>query len=315
MKPSGKPWKIALPFAGFLALCLIWSGYWFWLSTTTRAAMQEWRSEQARQGMALDCANESWGGFPFRIEVRCSPGRVTRAGQSVTFTKLTIMAQAYRLRHLLILNDGDTILADGARETTIRHEGAIASLILRKDGDLQADAQITAIEADGISAAKLNLHIRRQADVLDLSIGIADAQAGILPGEPVTMAHLLLNANASPAPAILDTRAIAAMGTRFTLTQAELHTGQTRFVGSGNFGIMSDGRADGAMSGRLTNLDHLLEELARRGLITPEARLGAGALLGLLGGNGQDGIKIDIAARQGELWLGPFRLGELPRLF
>ena len=63
------------------------------------------------------------------------------------------------------------------------------------------------------------------------------------------------------------------------------------------------------------NLDHVLQALADRGILAPDARMGAGAVLGLLGGNSPEGMQIEIAADQGGLYIGPFRIADLPALF
>ena len=59
------------PLAGMILLSIVWCGYWFIAFSGAKELVQAKRLEFAGKGMELNCASESWGGFPFRFEFQC----------------------------------------------------------------------------------------------------------------------------------------------------------------------------------------------------------------------------------------------------
>jgi len=49
-----------------------WSGGWFWLASWADAKATETLQELSEQGVDIDCANRSVGGFPFALRISCS---------------------------------------------------------------------------------------------------------------------------------------------------------------------------------------------------------------------------------------------------
>jgi len=72
LAPSRRPWLIAAPLAIVVALAVAWTGLWFYAAGEAEVRLNEWRAQQARSGRVFDCASQSVGGFPFRIEARCT---------------------------------------------------------------------------------------------------------------------------------------------------------------------------------------------------------------------------------------------------
>src|SRR5262249_14917843 len=52
-----------------------WTGAWFYAAGRAPAELAAWRQREADAGRFQECASESVGGYPFRIEVRCGGGR------------------------------------------------------------------------------------------------------------------------------------------------------------------------------------------------------------------------------------------------
>ena len=59
------------PLAGMILLGALWCGYWFIAFVSAKELVQAKRQEFLNRGLQLDCAHESWGGFPFRFEFQC----------------------------------------------------------------------------------------------------------------------------------------------------------------------------------------------------------------------------------------------------
>jgi hypothetical protein len=64
-------WPLFLPFALVLLLAAAWTGVWFYAAARAEAEIAAWRAREWQAGRHQDCASQSIGGYPFRIEVRC----------------------------------------------------------------------------------------------------------------------------------------------------------------------------------------------------------------------------------------------------
>jgi hypothetical protein len=64
-------WPLFVPFALVLLLAIAWTGLWFYAAARAEAEIAAWRAREWQAGRHQDCASQSIGGYPFRIEVRC----------------------------------------------------------------------------------------------------------------------------------------------------------------------------------------------------------------------------------------------------
>ena len=60
------------PLAGMILISIVWCGYWFVAFQATQELVAAKRLELAGKGAQLTCAEENWGGFPFRFEFWCT---------------------------------------------------------------------------------------------------------------------------------------------------------------------------------------------------------------------------------------------------
>ena len=65
-------WPIFLPFGLMVMIAALWTGGWFYVAARMPDVIAQWRAREAREGRVHACGTQSIGGFPFRIEVRCS---------------------------------------------------------------------------------------------------------------------------------------------------------------------------------------------------------------------------------------------------
>jgi hypothetical protein len=63
-------------------LAVGWSAFWFIATSQAERSVDEWRAREAAAGRVYDCARRSFGGFPFRFEVRCDNASITLRGQT-----------------------------------------------------------------------------------------------------------------------------------------------------------------------------------------------------------------------------------------
>src|ERR1044072_9424302 len=65
-------WLIATPLIVVLLLGLGWSGFWYYAATQAEARIADWQAQQAGVGRTFSCGKQGVGGYPFRIEARCT---------------------------------------------------------------------------------------------------------------------------------------------------------------------------------------------------------------------------------------------------
>src|SRR4051812_48193806 len=72
LAPRRRRWLIATPLIFVLVLAAGWSGFWYYAATAARTRLDAWQAQQAQAGRIFSCGSQTFGGFPFRIEVRCA---------------------------------------------------------------------------------------------------------------------------------------------------------------------------------------------------------------------------------------------------
>jgi hypothetical protein len=107
-----RPWLIALPTVAVVLLGAIWSAFWYYGANKAEATVSAWRAREAASGRVYGCANESFGGYPFRIEVECAAPSVDDRN----------MAMSIRARHLAAVAqvwDPTLVIAEIASPVTV----------------------------------------------------------------------------------------------------------------------------------------------------------------------------------------------------
>ena len=75
-------WPLFLMPILLLIAAAAWSVFWFYAASQAEVKADAWRAQEAKSGRSYDCAKQSIGGFPFRLEVRCEGARVTLTSQT-----------------------------------------------------------------------------------------------------------------------------------------------------------------------------------------------------------------------------------------
>ena len=104
MSPSAVPaaaprrrWPLFLPFALMVLLTAAWTGVWFYAAARAEAEIALWRERERQAGRAQDCASQSIGGYPFRIEVRCGGASLELKGTPTLQLKLPLVLIAVQV--------------------------------------------------------------------------------------------------------------------------------------------------------------------------------------------------------------------------
>jgi hypothetical protein len=90
-------WLLFLPSALVVLLAGAWTGLWFYAAARAEADMAAWRAGERQTGRAQDCASQSIGGYPFRIEVLCGGASFELRGTPTLQLKLPAAVAAIQV--------------------------------------------------------------------------------------------------------------------------------------------------------------------------------------------------------------------------
>lgn len=290
-----------LPLAVFLLLALGWSIYWLVAIGTAKQQLSDKRSGLARAGLTLACSEEGWGGYPFHFEFTCLAPVLTYADKAeLRSSKLLLVALAYAPWQVASLLDGPSLVsAQGSLPTTLEHQRALAAVTFAKDGELSLSAEVPALSVAGIGqAANVMLHTRPAAGGTEIALSVNNLHYD----------------RPRHAPLAIDDgnlRGLLQSDHSLKIESFELQQGALRYWGSGTLVLDSQHRISGQLDTETNDMRALLT------VVSPQLGLSNGqmanlrTMLNLLG----SGAKAPIIAKDGVLYLGPFKLADLTPLY
>jgi hypothetical protein len=176
-----------------------WSGFWFFAVSQAEVKADAWRAQEAKSGRNYDCAKQSFGGFPFRVEVRCDGARVTLisqtagAAQPVTINlgEIQAVAQIYDPKLLIAEFHAPATISDSpnAPAMQVNWSTARASVV-----GLPAIPQRASMEFDDVAIDRINNAVPvpvARAKLVELHGRLAD---GSMLGDPVIESVLRIEA-------------------------------------------------------------------------------------------------------------------------
>ena len=86
-----------VPVAVVVVLAAGWTGFWFYAAARAEADLAAWRESARQAGRAQDCASQSIGGYPFRIEVHCDGASLQLKGAPTLQLKLPLAEVAVQV--------------------------------------------------------------------------------------------------------------------------------------------------------------------------------------------------------------------------
>lgn len=297
-----RPWRMFLPLGIVLALAVAWTVYWFVALGIARERLQEMRARFDAQGLTLTCATESWGGFPFHFEFSCTSPVVTMAGKAEARSgNLLLMALAYAPRQIVALLDGPTTVSAGKLgPLTASHERAVAAITFDGGEQPNVSSEFPAVAIEGLgSADMLRLYTRPgQAGGTDIAI-TATKLTYQPPGKPA-----LASDEANLLGTFKDAR-------NLKIDKIDARQGQLRLAGSGSVALDDQHRPAGQLDAETNDIGALIALLSPQFNLTDDQAAGLRAMLGLLGSE----AKVPVIAREGALYLGPFKIADLKPLY
>ena len=299
---TARPWKMFLPLGGVVLLGLLWTGYWFVASAIAKDRVAQERAALAAKGLELACAEEGWGGYPFHFEFSCTSPRLTLEDKGEAKSgKLLLVALAYAPWQVVALMDGPTTLAAaGIPETTVVHQRVIAAVTLDRDGTAKLSSEIPSPSVAGRgSAGKIMLHMRPAASGgTDVAVSAVDLNVDVPDKPPLAIDKGEVLATLLPDGSL-------------KIDSFALEKGQLRYWGSGAARLDEARRPTGKIETETNDLDGLLTFLSPYLELTDQQKTALRSMLGLLGNE----AKAPLLAKDGILYLGPFRIADLQPLY
>ncbi len=290
------------PLATVLILFGLWSGYWFVAQTAAKSYATGYRERLAGRGVTLACERESWGGYPFRFEFSCAKPVVQLAGnQSARSSALLILVQAYNPMHVIVLVDGPTSVSGASAEPVeLTHDRAIASMVFGGEEMPSISAEVSNLAAvNRFSARNAQVHIRPAKD------GGADIATTLEFGE--------IDSPGKPPLKVDGGQVLARLKPNrdVDIQSATLQRGTLELSATGTVRLDSQHRVAGSVAVETNDLDGLMAVLNPHFRLSDREHAAVQTLLGLLGKNS----KANIIAKDGELFVGPIKAGDLTPLY
>lgn len=265
-----------------------WSGLWFYAARATEDAITGWRAREAAAGRIHACADQSFGGFPFRIEMSCSSAdsRFDNLTPPLTLTVngVHVAAQVYQPKLLIAEFAGPLTVGEAGRPATLSVGWRLAQMSLR--GTPAAPERVSLAldhpEANALGGGAPELISR--ADAMELHGRIAEGSAfdnpvietvlrlagASFPGwhalavpaiDADVAARLRGLKDFAPKPWAARFREIQAAGGSIEITQARVAQGETVAVGSGTLSLNAAGRLDGELRLTIAGLEPFLRTI------------------------------------------------------
>jgi hypothetical protein len=331
--PRPRRLGLYLPFTLLLLIALGWSAVWFYGRHRINQEIDAFLARQASLGREWSCPDRRIGGFPFRIEGRCtdpSYRQRTAEGEAQGSLKgLTVVATtagALNLAHVITEFEGPlTVRAPGLPESVTTWRSARSSIrggIDRLERlSIEIEAPVVTVGGARWSAERLTAHLREGVDpaqpgAYDLAVrldkaAIPEADALLASAEPV---NLELDSRVLRIGALdrqdwrRSIEAWRANGGTIRIERLRLAKGAPRIEATGDLRLDEQRRVEGRLDANFINAGAILQQFGVGG--------GPAGLIGALLGGGrrpdaerrEPAVRLPLTLEGGRVAVGPFRI-------
>jgi hypothetical protein len=286
-------WPLFLTPILLLIAAAAWSGFWFYAASQAEVKAAAWRAQEARSGRSYDCARQSIGGFPFRLEVRCDDARVTLTSQTagaaqpvtIGLGEIVAVAQVYDPRLLIAEFHAPATISEthNAPAMQVNWSAARASVV-----GLPAIPQRASVVFDDVAIDRINDNSVRvpvaRAKHIELHGRLAD---GSTPKDPVIESVLQIQSGSVqdvhpvlarpfasdihakltglkdlvPKPWPERLRELQANGGHVEIVQSRIQQDDLIAVAAGTLELNAQGRIDGELQMTVTGLEKIIPAL------------------------------------------------------
>lgn len=328
-----------------VVLAAAWTVFWFHAASVARATLAGWQAREEQSGRSFRCGSQSFGGYPFRIEMRCTNAAADLQKASpplqIRVGNFLAVAQVYQPTLLIVEFGAPLTVTQPGSSVTVAGEWTLAQASLRglPTSPERVSAAIDNLRLSRPDAAgavlfgvrHVELHARLDPasrpdhPVVDLAARIEQGTAPSA-GPPfdqpldVEIAAVLEGLpDLEPKPAAQLLRELQQKGGVLQVVNAHVARAGMLATGTGTLGLSPQGRLDGAIDVTISGLDsNLLEGLVPSLKGGNASLLGAG-LLALLGKptelEGRPAVVMPLRFTDGAVALGPVPLGRIGPLY
>jgi len=290
--PHPAPRRGAGRYVVLLALVVLaaaaWSGLWLYAARTTEDAIAGWRAREAAAGRIHACADQTLGGFPFRIEISCTAAdsrfqNLTPPLQ-LTVDGVHVAAQIYQPTLLIAEFSGPLTASETGRPASLSIAWQLAQMSLRgtpaapERVSLALDQPVVNDLAGGTAslvsrADRMELHGRiAEGSAFDNPVieTVLRLSGASFPGwhalavpaiDADVSARLRGLRDFAPKPWAARFREIQAADGSIEITEARVAQGETVAIGSGTLQLNAAGRLEGELRLTVAGLEPFLRTI------------------------------------------------------
>jgi hypothetical protein len=337
-----RPTRLSLLFAVLLvALAGVYSAYWFVAAGRIEAGFGEWAQSLRAQNLDLSWRAIRVGGFPLAFRVELADARLRDVGsgapnRQVSVPVLTGSARPWNFFVWRLAAPGGLNAVAGPADRPVAKlsaRAATGSVAVSADGGTalwfglsEPSAEIPEHLAAREASLWLTLPAHPAQTHTERALGVAlDVGGLILPVVPAPLRNpvdeIALGATLMGAiPAGSPRQAAAAWrdsGGALELDHIAARWGTLAISGSGTVALDNDLQPMGAFSGAIEGYEQLMSAFVAAGLMRAGDASLARLALGMLAKRGPDGrpvISTSFTLQNGQMYLGPAKLGRAPRI-
>jgi len=302
-------WALILPFILVALGAAAYSLWWVGIADRTEAAILNWQADQASKGINVTWQELDTGGFPYRIQVDVTGGRIdapeTPRAWSWEADTLSAQTLAYKLNHVIVdIPGSQRVHYSDPREGTeerftlnLTSDVFWASLVDEGDKEQRLSADIQGLSlsrahhgengptlAGGGAATRLQFHGRPAPNADSTAFDVAfkgqdiswsDLGDTLWSGNHIAQLDAQTRITDLPAgfPDELATFLpdAAANGTKISISEFTLRWGPVEMTGQGELKLDSLGRPEGRFRTSVGNLDGLIAALVEAGIVSQQS--------------------------------------------
>ena len=327
--------RFMLPIIGVLAALVLYTVYWLHSKSIIEREVGTWIERQEAAGYLIEEERIRVTGFPYRFQVELTAPHIhapdSDGGWDARMDMVKAHALFYDFSHWIVEFDGPVTLQPGDGDAVVLEADlALVSVVSNRDGittriGAEFDAlRLSAPTGDGPSVQSIDkllmsgiVNGENELRVRVEATGITAVDTAFTPdvlrafGRTADMIRFDLNVTqwsslANDADASAWTRA----GGQFQIAESTLDWGAAQISGTGDLTLDAMARPDGRISLHITDPDALAEALVSAHLV-PEENEQALRLAAMMAPRGPDGVALPLRIRDGGVYLGPVRLGDI----
>ena len=289
------------------AVCVGWSGLWYYAAGKAHEVLDGWRAREAKAGRTYTCGDETLGGYPFRFEFACDQVVAVFRGKHPAFevkaARILAALQIYQPDLIISEFTGPATFADPGQPPYLIANWSLAQSSVRgtpaapERGSLVFDDAVFNRVSGGtqetvLRAKRIEAHGRvaegsvGNKPVIETVLTVQGASAPLLhqaaaqPLDATFTAVLRGLDDFAPKPWQVRFREMQAAGGRIDITQARVQQGEILAVGSGSLSLNPNGRLEGQLRVTIAGLEEFLDKIGAQRIVqnSPTMDRLAGAL-------------------------------------